>query len=282
MSIPIIDTIDWTTPRLPSDLVDYVTAASLSESVQPLTNRSAYLRNILETTGIRRVQTLADVAALRAVEATEGDVAKVDNLGLFVFVPGAAPPMQPTDFTPWWVRTTNPVTVEGRWENVAMYATQMELGKVEGAIPVLDADGRLTVTPPNAIVGIYRLGRQAASTLTSVDGVINGLLSLGSLKQNDWLRVTGSMTAQVQGGTTLEVRPILYLNGVDTSIGSVYQGSAASGATYTTCALPLCCSYQLGADASGATLKIFVVRGLGATLDTNAFINDLCVEVIRP
>lgn len=117
---------------------DARTAASVEVPFQALANRSKYLKTLTETTGITKIKTVADNAALKALTGmASGDVVKQTDIKvIYIYDSGLATAEHNGIIV-------EPTTGGGRW--VADFAV----------ITVEDANGdaRLTLNPPNAIVG---------------------------------------------------------------------------------------------------------------------------------
>ena len=116
---------------------DARTALSVEIPFQALANRSKYLNTLTGTTGVTKIKTVADNAALKALTGmATGDVVKQTDIRvLYVYDSGSATPEHNGIIV-------EPTTGGGRW--FADFS----------AITVEDANGdaRLTLNPPNAIV----------------------------------------------------------------------------------------------------------------------------------
>lgn len=116
---------------------DARTAASVVTPFQSLANRSKYLKTLTETTGVQKIRSVADNAALKALTGmASGDVVKQDDIRvIYVYDSGSATPEHNGIIV-------EPTTGGGRW--FADFS----------AITVEDANGdaRLTLNPRNAVV----------------------------------------------------------------------------------------------------------------------------------
>jgi hypothetical protein len=125
---------------VPSD-GDAATVASIIDSLQALTNRSKYLQQLCEASGVKIVRSVANITALRALTGMANqELCLVGNVGLYTFDNVGTD----ADFAPYVVV---PTSGPGRWRNAVWQ--YVDAGGASGTSPRFDA-----IQVPNACVAL--------------------------------------------------------------------------------------------------------------------------------
>jgi hypothetical protein len=137
-------------------------ASSLEPGYQALADRTAYLRQLAETLGIKTVRSVASTAALQALSVPTDaiQIALVyddDAFGLYVWLPGSTAPL-----IPGFVEPTTTLVV-GRW--LSLMSFLVTLGGVSGAAKRLSTE---VLPVPNRVVSLINKYETSPSSLLLV------------------------------------------------------------------------------------------------------------------
>lgn len=143
-------------------------AASVNGAFDALADRTAWANDRLAN-GVKRIRFVWTTAALKALDATTGDVcvllgASDIPAGIYVYSVGPFAMGYSVDDAPWQYAST---AVSGAmWFN-ALY---WQIGGATDSIATVGSDGRLTAKGPNAIRSIAGISQQLGEVVISTDG----------------------------------------------------------------------------------------------------------------
>jgi hypothetical protein len=183
---------------------DDLEKANLAPPHQALANRTKYLKDRIEGTGVKRLQYIATTAALKTnASHDDGDVAVVNSVGLYRFSNGIV-------IDDGLRKIAATAGTAGTWFLVAAGGAAYN---VPGGIAGLDAAGKVDVAQQhNAIVGSYgaKMPGNTASGSISASATFPAAyssfsLSLGALLKDDIVHVDGTANVVVGGVVTVEI-----------------------------------------------------------------------------
>lgn len=137
------------TIRLPIDISEMASVASLQLFVTPMAKRLFWLRDRINN-GVRRIRTATSIAAMRGLPATTGEFCFLMDessvpVGLYVYSEGP--------FTMGWSEDKAPWQYASAYHSGAMWFSVLHqsIGGNTNSIAIVDENGRLTAKGPNAI-----------------------------------------------------------------------------------------------------------------------------------
>ena len=216
-------------------------AASVQAPFQALTNRTAFLKGVLDG-GVPRVRHGTRVAMRAVAGAVTGDVFIVDQDGVYTFDASSVL----TESTPWVVQ---PNAGSGRWIHT-LYAVR----NIPNGIPTLDGSSKLAAsqTPQRTLSFVVNVPYGTSSVLTggTVQDFTGYSMSLGALDAGDVViadcmlgyflcnSVGGNLRLTLSSGgvdtdmaASLTSAPYVNLNAMTAS--SIRRHVIAVGGTYT-------------------------------------------------
>lgn len=184
-------------------------AASLETSVQQLTDRTYYVQQLCEVSGVTRIAEVADLAALADLDPapySTGEKRFVPGYGVYRLLNGTS-------------GTSSPWYIEGngggcRWEHEAM-----SLKGLASGIATLTAGGRCAQLPPYATIDVQAtfdlLGYSNATTSYTTVCSHNHTAAVGDLVVIDWHAAFSTVGS---GGSWSEI--FITDGGVETAVGA--------------------------------------------------------------
>lgn len=274
MPVNLTDTSTFTSPVQVPDAGDPVSAGGgsyLRGALQALANRTKFLNDILTSTGITKVRSVANTTALKALAApVQGDVAVltsgIPQVYLFRSVALAGSDIAGARY--------DSTVVIGQWVSPWLY-----LADTSGASPRLDVQ---TLPPPNRIVSVtedVQATGVAAQNATDAGGVFGPTLNV-SVETGDIVILQGHTTFAAQSADAAG-RVSLAVDG--TEVEASKRLWSALGSPYAFVA-PLDPSGLYTAAATGTiVVRLYQIRTLNNS-GTPQFLGPRSIRatVIRP
>lgn len=166
------------------------TASSVETPFQSLANRTYFLQQLAEVTGIAKIKTVADLTALAALDDTGmsvGELRLVPGYGVYRLTAAGA-----GDDLPWRVES---YTASKLW----VHAMESLRGASSGFAQT--SGGRVIEKPANAIVGIDGLAGEATVTTSALwpQDLSGGSLTFAGVKSGDKVLVTAMVAVNLGG-----------------------------------------------------------------------------------
>jgi hypothetical protein len=202
------------------------TSASLSGTfLQKLVNRSAYLKAIVDVSGVMRFRNVADITALKAVAGmSTGDQRLVPGVGFYYFDASTTPL---ADIVPWILK---PNAGPGQWvHSLAQlrggYLATIGAGnKVEQAVP-----NRIVALEQIEIVDAGVLFANTANNISNVASVANELeILVASVAGGDHIMSTWTFEAKMATATTGKLQMWVQMNGAPFAVANSERDVAAT------------------------------------------------------
>lgn len=271
---------------------DEAYAASVNGAFSALADRTAWANDRLAN-GIKRIRFVWTTAALKALNATTGDVcvllgASDIPAGIYIYSVGPFMMGYSVDDAPWQYAST---AVSGAmWFN-ALY---WQIGGATDSIATVGSDGRLKAKGPNAIRSIGFVGTQSTQTIQTVDPGPTPSTSGGDVDLNG----TVSLTVGANDIVTAEAAVEMSHNSVTATPRTEVKLWRSTGGAWTEFAISRCDlrkdvpetrqvrgTFRVDPGMVGtATLQVKATAALtypclGATVATN---QGLRVQVVQP
>ena len=232
---------------------DARTAASIVAGLQPLTDRDAYLAEVIFSDGVPTIATVASIAALQAIDTTsavpDGSVRLVDGsdvIGAFRFFASAS-----SGAVPYQVIV--PTTGAGRW-----IRTDAGVWGVANGLATLSSSSRLVQLPPNAIVQQATVDLAHDAHFTTGSFVSGPTVTPSAVAAGDVFTVAANGYAVLSGSGT----PVgaLQLVAIENSTTTVLWGAVVDNAWFTAgTPMPFAATAQY--TAAGTTGVVFALQG---------------------
>lgn len=166
------------------------TAGSVETPFQSLANRTYYLQQLAEVTGVSHIKTVADLTALAALDDTGmgvGELRLVPGYGVYRLTAAGA-----GDDLPWRVES---YTASKLW----VHAMESLRGASSGFAQT--SSGRVVEKPANAIIGVDGLAGEATVTTAAVWPVDlpGGSLTFTGVAAGDKVIITAFLSVAVGG-----------------------------------------------------------------------------------
>lgn len=243
-----VEAATWDTPiQGPNDGESALSDSVKATLTKRLTNRTKYLKDLAEVSGVARLRSVADVAALKAVTGqTTSDLRFVKGKGVYRFDSGAAGP----EALPWIVQ---PTVGGGFWEH--------ELVLVQGTDLATVVSGKVVEPVPYGTRGVAGAGYDGALgstifTTTSASYVDSGIEAsfAGNVAIGDVLVMHATIRcAMSAAGASGYVQLAHEQNAVTTAILSTVTPVGREGAEDKPVTLHLCARFAVAASFSAGT-----------------------------
>lgn len=201
---------------------DLASASSVKTPFQRLASNIKHLYDRVFTNGVRRVQSVANYAALRALTTqVDGDICRVDGAGFYTFSAGASVPV---DLAPFLVK---PTVGGGGWfhENYGLIGAA-------GGLPYLDATTKLTPAwvPRRNVAEAYAEAGGGFSTSSTTPVDITLLTVSLAVEIGDVLLIHAAAGAKMNAGVGDFSVHISDSGGITKTIGFNTQDGSPSAA----------------------------------------------------
>lgn len=255
-------------------------AASVNGAFDALADRTAWANDRLAN-GVKRIRFVWTTAALKALDATTGDVcvllgASDIPAGIYVYSVGPFTMGYSVDDAPWQYAST--AVTGAMWFN-ALY---WQIGGATDSIATVGSDGRLTAKGPNAIRSIAGISQQLGDVVISTDGdkPIPGVITVSAAASDivfaDSLVNIGGPGSG--GGAKVTVRLAWSTNG--TTWTNFALAKADVGAT-TDASVSIQGSFTVDPAFVGSA-SVRVRMTVATTNDVSPVMNGMRVQVVQP
>lgn len=202
MPTALIETPTFDNQVLVIDDGDNLEKANLAPAHQVHANRAQYLRNRVEVAGVKRVQYVASLAALKADSAhADGDTMLVGTLGVYRFAAGTSG----TELSPQAV--TASAGIAGTWYQAGEGPAAHN---IPNGVAGLDAQGKVAVANThNAIVASYAWHgtTEDVQNITAPNTTVAGVqYAVPGVQAGDVLLVDGHLSLTVNGLAQMALR----------------------------------------------------------------------------
>lgn len=290
MPMNLLDVLTFSTPIVAPVGGDVRTAASVRAGLQGLANRTAYMKDLLDS-GVTKVRYVSTLAQLKAITgATAGEVCNIlvaadddyifDNVGQFFFVPTCTDTGLTLGNVPIIVVPDDGI---GRWVNILAAAMSNLSGASTGV--------RWDIPPANATVGISEWtssssGKDDAWETLGPGGIetnVSGVSLSRSVLSGDKILIDGQFNLKVTLDGASDVAYVHLYGGITTPTTKLATARVGTRADAAAVSVPISFSRVVTAGSAGTYALKLTVNSAGAGTSI-VFMSQasLRMHVIRP
>ena len=195
MSTPFSETATWISPVSGPDNGELADAGSVDGPFQGLVSRTAYLKALVESTGVKLVRSVATFAAMKALTGmAAAEVCIVLGAGMYQFLTGA--PVADVGYLNY-----SATSGAGNW-----YRIDYLPWGTSGGLATLDTNARVVQLPLNQVVlvdAVDATGGASSATPSWVD--CNSISFTAALHDNVFVSMKGILQAAGGGHATARI-----------------------------------------------------------------------------